>query len=409
MGNRTWGSPPSRWFVAVVLSLAMFPVLTACRSYGRIDTGSEAPDRAALQREDLAELDRLLELDSSYSPDALRAARNRLSELRAAAGTMSPAEFYLGVREISAFADNAHTFTLCWPVYERFGALPIRVVWFGENAHIVRVKRELSFLLGARITHVAGRPIGEVIAALSRYSGGPLRFERVYSSTNLMLSPALLRAAGLNSSSETVSLGVVHLDGNREIVALTADAPTKGYRNHPWMHAVWPKNRPWRYLVDKPIPGEDGNWVALLPADENLPLFLRNTEDASLLLTDIGDGIAYFGLRQNSDLDAESMQDHLAGVAEKLGRARPRHLILDMRLNSGGDLNLTFDFLSSVHQSLGEGGRVASLTGPYTFSAGIYSSYFPTMAAPRRTVLVGSRVGDRPVFWSEGGEVVTLP
>ena len=183
---------------------------------------NHTPRLAVAQYEDLTKLARLLEEDSSFSPAALRAAHKKLAAMKAAAGTMSEAEFYLGTREISALADNAHSFALGWPVYEQFGTLPIRVVWFGDAAHIVRVKRELSPLLGARITEIAGRPIDEVITALSRYSGGPLRFERIFSSTNLMLSPALMQAAGLNPSGDTMTLRIIHLDGVNELIKLTA-------------------------------------------------------------------------------------------------------------------------------------------------------------------------------------------
>jgi hypothetical protein len=48
------------------------------------------------------------------------------------------------------------------------------------------------------------------------------------------------------------------------------------------------------------------------------------------------------------------------------------------------------------------------LTGPGTFSAGIYTSFLPKAVDPERTVIVGEHVGDRPRFWAEGGPPFTL-
>ena len=46
-------------------------------------------------------------------------------------------------------------------------------------------------------------------------------------------------------------------------------------------------------------------------------------------------------------------------------------------------------------------GKVYVITGNGTFSAGIYTSFYPKAADPERTLIVGEPVGDRTRFWAE--------
>jgi hypothetical protein len=49
------------------------------------------------------------------------------------------------------------------------------------------------------------------------------------------------------------------------------------------------------------------------------------------------------------------------------------------------------------------------ITDGATFSAGIYTSFYPKSADAERTVVVGETVGDHARFWAETGPALTLP
>ena len=86
----------------------------------------------------------------------------------------------------------------------------------------------------------------------------------------------------------------------------------------------------------------------------------------------------------------------------------PLKLVLDLRFNTGGNLELAQPLMDALAQSrLGsEPGRIAVLVGPSTFSAGITAA--ASLRSRSKAILVGAHPGDRPDFWSEGGNV-TLP
>ena len=96
----------------------------------------------------------------------------------------------------------------------------------------------------------------------------------------------------------------------------------------------------------------------------------------------------------------------LAQFDAAMDEHHPRNIVLDMRLNGGGDLNTTRDFIQALPARAP--GRIFALTSPWTFSAAISSVGYLKQAAPDRVTIVGEGVGDRLNFFSEG-DMVTLP
>jgi hypothetical protein len=164
---------------------------------------------------------------------------------------------------------------------------------------------------------------------------------------------------------------------------------------------------PWRYLNPAPIEKED-DWATLLDSDDALPLYLRQPDQVFRYLLLEESDVAYIQLRFNMDLNGAAIGEFLTEMLENLERDRPHSIILDNRQNPGGDLTLTAEAALKLPQLANPGGKVYVLTGPGTFSAGIYTSFLPKAADPERTVIVGEHVGDRPRFWAEGGPLFTL-
>ena len=103
----------------------------------------------------------------------------------------------------------------------------------------------------------------------------------------------------------------------------------------------------------------------------------------------------------NRVFNDRSITDFIASVAAELGKARPRHLIIDLRLDYGGDFTTTAKFLMSLRNFLEDDGTIYLLTSHVTFSAGILSAAYVQHGAPDHVVSIGQAVGDRERFWSE--------
>jgi len=347
-------------------------------------------DRRA-RSDDLAQLVEWANLEQSFSAARRAQALEIISGHRTAGTAFSDAEFYMEIRRIVALADNGHSNVSDRPVHEAFGLVPIRVYWFSDGLRVVRARSAQREFLGSRIDGIEGLPLAEMENRLREFHGGTRAFFRRYSAQALMLSPALLHAVGLSRSPRELRLSLVTEDDERQEVTLAVDFSSSS------VHA-----RPWRQLVPTPIAGED-DWVTVLDPSSKLPLYLLD-EEARFRSVPLKDGaLIYIQLRSNVGSDDEPIDEFTSQVQESLREGFPHSIILDNRQNGGGDLSETAKFALGLSSLTYSGGRVYVITGSGTFSAGIYTSFYPKAADAERTLIVGEPVGDRARFWAETG------
>jgi len=99
----------------------------------------------------------------------------------------------------------------------------------------------------------------------------------------------------------------------------------------------------------------------------------------------------------------ERIDVFLAAARAELEKSKPRNLIVDLRLDGGGDLNTTRAFFEALPSLAAKDGRIFVLTSGRTFSAGIASAGYLKQAGAPRVTIIGEPVGDHLEFWAEGG------
>jgi hypothetical protein len=340
---------------------------------------------------DFEQLSWWVSMERSMTPALWEEAQESISAHRSEKASLSDAQFYMEVRRIAALGDNGHSNVSEEPIYEHFGLLPLRLYWFSDGPFIVRATERFRNLLGARIEAVNGTAIGDLTTTLKEFHGGSQDFFRHYSAAPLMLSAPLMHAIGLSESPEELILTVTTLSGEKQEVTVPLDRTSSSIRD-------WP----WRYLNPAPIENENG-WATLLETDTALPLYLRQPDEVFRYVLLEKHQVAYIQMRFNMDSNGEAINAFLTQTLENLERDRPHSIILDSRQNPGGDLTLAAEAALKLPQLAKPEGKVYVLTGPGTFSAGIYTSFFPKASDAQRTVVVGEHVGDRPQFWAESG------
>ncbi|MCX7358313.1 MAG: hypothetical protein NT015_09260 [Alphaproteobacteria bacterium] len=344
-------------------------------------------DQRAGQIADAEYLTRFPEFDRSYSRASRTQAERLLAQLRTDAGSLSHEQFVLRVAEIAALADNGHTSIGKNAFKKNTPRLPLRTYQFAEGLYVVWAAPQFSDLLGARIDAIDGHSIESIHTAIRRYAGGT-DAHRQRMLTAMLESPALLQAAGLVSSRDALTLRGVLLSGapfERRIEAEQRDRSAWVSSSQRLLFPVW----------------EDAPMVSLMRDGDTLPAYLRHRTELFSLESLPDDGL-YIGLSHNADTDETPIATFLHSAATRIRAEHPAYVVLDMRMNGGGDYTTTYAFARALPQTA-NGAPIYVFTSPWTFSAAITTVAALKDAGGDQVIIVGEAVGDRLDFWAEGG------
>lgn len=333
--------------------------------------------------------------DHSYAPEARAQAEQRLATLEGQVGSVSQAYFELELARIVALADNGHTAYFPGPRSRRFNRVAdIRLAPFGEDFYVLRTTDAQADLLGARLVAIDGHPIADVRAVARTLAGG-LPSWRDRNAPYFFESPEQMQALGVIANADRASYRFQLASGRMVTRRLAIDPPNP--------QRIRANSDRWFYPA--PVAEEGGRWHALL-AEDRAPWALRDP-DVAFRMRDAPEIDAFvIELRQNVSSDTIDIAEFMLDSLEAARTSGRRNIVLDMRMNGGGDLNNTRAWVRRLPRAVP--GRVFVLTSPYTFSAAISTVGYLKQSAPDRVTIVGEHIGDRLNFFSEGS-VITLP
>lgn len=357
---------------------------------------AQAPTAAERQREDLRIAREAYVLKTrAMTPAARERARALLDDAAEHAGALIKDEFHLRLLEVVALADNGHdVLTFARESARPDVRMPYRVTWFPDGVVLMRTLGDLWDLAGARIEAIDGLPVEVVYERLARYAGG-VESQRKLALSLLLESPGLLHAAGLAELPDRLTLDL-KLPGNR-MVHRTIRAVSNG--------GIPRGFGPERLLSPEPAGTSERNWTPAISRDAAPLAFLdgnRYFRTAPLL----SGAALYVQFRINFTYGGQDIDEFQSKVLAAIAADHPKDLVLDLRFDTGGDLQSTLPFMRALPSRVP--GRVYVLISRYTFSAGIVSAAAVKKAGGARTVIVGEAPGDRLRFWSEG-DTACLP
>lgn len=380
---------------AIVALLALTPACAAQehaeQARAELAHGPEAAGRIA----DIAVFrEQFLAPDRAYSDAARAEAERRLTALEARAGAVTQVQFELEIAQIVALADNGHTAFFAPPRSRRYNRVDVRLYPFGEDFYVLRATEANADLLGARLVAIDGQPIARARDAARTLVGGIPSWRDRWA-PYFLESPEQMHGLGVANAAGAATYRFQLRDGSTVERQLSGQPPADTRSRITVMRALSPER----------FPDEGEGWRTLLSTDA-APWSLRETDNPFRwrAAPEIDGMVIEFRANNNAGgrTIAAAQEEFRAAIAAE----RPRNLVLDMRLNGGGDLNTTRDFMKSLPELVP--GRIFVLTSPWTFSAAITSTGYLEQVAPERVTIVGEAVGDRLDFHSEG-DVTTLP
>ncbi len=371
--------------IALAASLFLLPALTAQSAQKKIDW---AGDLKFFEAEfPKAHVDPFHSLKREHF-------HQMVSSLIANAPQSTDRQMVAGLMRITAAIGDSHSGIHSIPANLRFAIVPISVYLFGDQLGIVAGAPEYQDLIGGKIVSINGHPVREVVQHMKLLTEGTNDMTRSAFVVTRLIRPELLFYEGLAERPDQYDL-VAQKDGKTIARSLTVlgrkpdGSPMTGGLS----------------ITPLPIPGSD--WVSA--ATSELPLWLENM-DKQFWFAELPERSALY-IHDRLVLDEKDGQSFAAFFREmfkKIEQGRYKTVVLDIRLNGGGD-NTLFGPLEASFRSMPSfqtKGRFFVITGRLTQSAA--QNFTTFLERNTKATFVGEPTGESPNHYGDP-EPIELP
>ena len=292
-----------------------------------------------------------------------------VAQLNSKLDRLNSDEIYVGMDRIVNLIGDGHTYIRVPSDNAKF---PIDLQRFGEEYRVTATTTPYERALGARLTKIQDTPVAgarEAILALTPSDETQvLRDSRV---TDFLTLGIVLHGMGIIADRNVARYSFAEDDGQEFAIN-----------------------------IDSVVPGESSklSWVSV---PKEPPLF-RQRPDENFWCTYLPDfHTVYCSFRGYKDLGK-----HSKVLFALIKQQQPDKVVIDMRLNGGGDYKVGLKYL--VHPlgkipDINRKGHLFVLIGPNTFSAAMSNSAH--FRYQTNAILVGQQIGEKPDSYQEAREM----
>lgn len=357
------------------------------RLAGVAGTGGR-PDRTAGWRSDLAWLAELVQRrhPNPFHDIGRTAWLGEVRRLRADIPRLSDVEATGRFMRLLSLIGDGHT--AVYPPFDGPRSMRLLPIWpyeMGGDWYVLAAAPAHQDLVGVRILAVDGRPIGEVMAAMSGLTphDNP-RTIRWVGAVGLQFAELASLAAGSRGQGE-VTLEAQGADGARRSVRLQG-GPIDRDPTSRWAPAGWPSMAG---------PAAQPDWLAR----SGEPFWFTHLAEPQAVFAQVN---------QINDEGPRRFETFAAELGAELRRSGARRLILDLRHDNGGSGSLNWSLVREIVRSPGvdRDGGLYVIVGRRTFSAAM--NLASMLETHTHAIFVGEPTGSRPNFYGEDTDF-TLP
>ncbi len=337
----------------------------------RIPTLAPPKDRVEAWQQDLDTALRFTRYDRSFTAAAREDYRKRVEALKTRAGSLNDQQLYVELAKAVALANNGHTIVVAAESSLRRPTLPLRLNWFKDGLYVTRAAPVYAEAVGCRVTGISGQPIATVQNKVEELYAGNESW-KLARAVNSFVSPHILYGLGIATDMERIVYNLECPSGKRDLTVSAGD--TTGERD----------------------------WLSALAASAPRPLYLRNREKNYWFEYLSDSQVLYFQFNASLNGGEETIPQFGERLLKELEEKPVKALVVDMRFNGGGNLDIAEKFIERLAATpkLQERNKLFVVTGINTFSAAIFHA--SQLRGNPNAVFVGEPVGDRLEFWAEG-------
>jgi tetratricopeptide (TPR) repeat protein len=267
---------------------------------------------------------------------------------------LSRNQIIVEMARIVAMVDDGHT--NLYPTRDPkvgFRVLPVKLYFFKDGLFVRSAKKEHVALVGARIVKIGDSNTEQALSKVRELIGRDNEMDVLFFAPHLLVMPEILQALGISSSADNARL-TIEKNGKQQTVELRQISPAEMMAGDTDM--TWTTKEGWIDMRDEATTPaslwlkdpSDKFWFELLPDKKTLYLQLNqvnNKDDETL---------AEFSKRLSAFIDANAIEK----------------LVLDLRLNRGGNGSLLPPFVTALIKSkINKPGKFFTIIGRSTFSA----------------------------------------
>ena len=310
-----------------------------------------------------------------YSKEPLPAeVKHRIDSLKSEIPNLNDAQITLEMQRIITGLGDGHS--VLFPVSKFLPPLrlPLQFYRFPEGLFITECDTNPK-LVGSRVVKIGDKPIAELLDELPEFVSHDNQMNVDWIGPYYLTFIGLLRGIGIVGDSDTVPLTVVDTAGRQSVVSVKAGALAPPFN---------PKLGP--------IEGASPEYLSHLSTN----YWFKAMPELSAL---------YFQFNSVQNDGSESIAQFALRLRKALIDGNIKNLIVDVRLNNGGNGTLLDELVRTVVAfDTRPASRVYVLIGRDTFSAA--QIFVDRLEKDTHAIFAGEPTGSRPAFVGEGTNVV---
>jgi hypothetical protein len=307
--------------------------------------------------------------------------------------TLARHQIIVEMARIVAMTDDGHTnLRLAHDPEVRFHTLPINLYFFKDELFVRTANSEYAELVGARIVRIGNVPIGEAAARVRNLIGRDNEMGVKSYAPYFLVKPEILHALEITNSLENVQF-TVEKDGKQQIVSVKPTSSTE-VKELKHTDTSWLNEPGWGDMRDK-TPAPTPLWLK----DINNKFWFEFLPDSKIL---------YVQINELENKKEETLAAFSKRLFEFIGAKPVKKLVLDLRLNRGGNGELRRPFLLDTIKSdkINQKGKLFAIIGRSTWSASQF--LVDDLEKYTNTVLVGEPTASKGNHYGDSRKI-TLP
>jgi hypothetical protein len=264
-----------------------------------------------------------------------------------------------------------------------FHRMPLSLYFFEQKLYITAAHDAHADLVGGVITHINHVPTDKAFKALQGSMSRDNEMEYLHAGPGYLIITELLHCLGITSGPSEAGLTIV-INDEKIIERKFQGLAVNDYSNGPWVDFRSLNNLETPLYLTQP---NARYWHQYLPEHKTM----------------------YFNFsRVNNQKGKPSIKKFVSALFKEIDEKKPEKLIIDFRLNNGGNYNLSRPLIEAIKSRdwLNQKGSVWAISGRRTFSAASIACLF--LLQETNTTLVGEPGRTHP-NQADNNEYMNLP